>query len=184
MHRRAEFLSRATLAMTLPVIAAAGIAATAAGPAACPADGRFAVELYGTLEASLAWHGATLDCQGMPRPHGAGARLRFAGPGGDDGPRLAFILALPDLVEGRTARELPATLTLIEEDGGRFFSNRADDTCWADVESQEPLPGGERRYAIAGIAYCLAPLTELNGDGRVSIRALRYAGHVDWKRPE
>ena len=86
----------------------------------CISDAGFSVELYGDLRTTLSWDSSELECAGMPRPFGDGARLRFAGPAIVDGVerRLAFIVALPALQRGATAHELAATVTLIEENNG------------------------------------------------------------------
>lgn len=153
--------------------------------ASCIAGGEFHAELYGAVRASLAWRDTGLHCEGMRRPHDAGARLRFAGevPVADKMQKLAFIVALPELEPGSVGRELRATVTLIEEDNGRFFSNAEQETCWADVESQEALQTGDDSYAINGIVYCVAPLAALRSSESVVLRDLRFAGRVDWQGP-
>lgn len=152
---------------------------------ACVSGASLSAELYGDVRAALAWDAPALECDGMPRPFGNGARLRFAGDVTADGDarRFAFIVALPDLEPGKTARELPATVTLMEEDNGRFYSNQAAETCWSDIERQEPLGNGGTEYAIGGIVYCVAPLAELNGNGSITIREMRFRGRVDWREP-
>lgn len=149
----------------------------------CVAEGEFRVNLYGALRSNLEWRGSQLQCAGMPRPEGAGARLRFAGeiPLNDTMHELAFIVALPDLERGGTGRELRATVTLIEEDNGRFFSNAEQETCWADVAAQRPLPDAGNSYFVSGIVYCVAPLAELASTASVTIRDLAFAGRVDWQ---
>jgi len=139
------------------------------------------VAIHGRIRADVSWTPPRLDCSGMPRPAGAGARLHFSGALADaDGNerRLAFIIALPELVRGETASETPAVVTLMEEDGGRFFSSGQAPICWSDVEEQALL--GDEAYAIRGIVYCVSPLAELNGSGGVSFTELSYIGRVDW----
>jgi hypothetical protein len=84
--------------------------------------------------------------------------------------------------------ELPATVTLIEEDAGRFFSTREAGVCWTDVEYQTPIAdddaGNGNQYAIGGILYCIAPLAELNGSGSVTIGDMTFSGRVDWQPPQ
>lgn len=154
----------------------------------CTPDGSLDVVLYGSLDATIEWTPATLECEGMPRPHGAGARLRFAGPAASaqGEQRLAFIVALPGLEPGVTGAELPATVTLIDEQGARFFSTGDAEVCWSDVEFQRALSDApdNTRYAIGGILYCVAPLAELNGDGSVTLVELRYTGQLDWRPPK
>lgn len=144
----------------------------------CIGGGAFSADVYGSIEVSIDWREQALACEGMRRPRGAGARLRFAGSLPDDEQTLAFIVALPELEEGRTARETPAVVTVIDEGSGRFFSNADADVCWSDVSRQEPL--GDDRYAIAGIVYCVSPLPEINGSGNVTFAELHYSGAVDW----
>lgn len=159
----------------------------------CVPGGELVASVYGHREAELDWRGSELDCEGMRRPRGQGARLRFEGPvpAIDEGPvpgnhgeaaRLAFIIALPELAEGQTGSELPAGVTLMEVDEGRFFSSPEQAGCWADVERHERLESGDWR--IGGIVYCVSPLAEINGASSISIRDLRFTGRLDWSEPE
>lgn len=153
----------------------------------CLPGGALTASVYGSLEGRLDWQEGELACEGMPRPHGQGARLRFEGPatGGSGADRLAFIIALPDLAEGRTATELPAGVTLMEVNAGRFFRSPEQAGCWADVEDQEPIAAaGPHDYRISGLLYCVSPLAEVNGAASVSLRDLRFTGKVDWSEPE
>ena len=150
---------------------------------ACGTDGALVAEVYGGVRASIDWDAAILECEGMPRPNGEGARLRFAGPAGtaDDRQQLAFILGLPDLVEGETARELPTNVTMMEEGSGRFFGTRDTANCWTDVDLHEPLRRAESSaYRISGVLYCVAPLADVNGKSSISFAALRFTGRLDW----
>lgn len=176
-----------TDSMRLIIVFAALIAAWPASSdeaaTACDDTGHFAVQLYGDLRTDLRWTASDLTCEGMPRPFGNGARLRFAGTASIDGSdrQLAFIVALPALQPGKTANELVTTITLMEENSGRFYSNQDSEICWSDVTAQQALDDSGQQYAVTGIAYCLAPLAELNGNGSVTIRELRYSGRVNWQ---
>lgn len=155
--------------------------------ATCGADGHLVGEIYGGVRASIDWSGGTLECEGMPRPDGNGARLRFAGPAATAGEnlRLAFILGLPDLVEGKTARELRTNVTLIEEGTGQFFATGDAANCWSDIDTHEPVEAPESsRYRISGVLYCVAPLANLTDTSGVSFADLRFAGRLDWASPE
>lgn len=158
---------------------------------ACTADGELVAEIHGSIEASLDWRDEGIECTGMPRPRGEGARLRFAGTVTVNGtPReLAFIIALPELEEGRVAEELSAGVTIIEETSGRFFSTPERAACWADVQRQEPAgkaetPGDNREYRVQGLVYCVSPLPEVHGTGSVTFTDLHFTGRLDWQRPE
>lgn len=146
----------------------------------CVPGGSLSVAIVGGISRDLDWSGADLSCGGMPRPNGAGARLRFAGTVGTDGESrsLAFIIGLPDLRRGATAREIPAIVTLIEENSGRFFSTAEAPVCWSDVYEQTLIEGDE--FVVRGLVYCVSPLAELNGSGGVSFTDLEYTGRVDW----
>lgn len=164
--------------------------ATVTAAANCTDDGELTAEVYGAIESTLEWRGDELECDGMPRPHGAGARLRFAGPAvaGGETSRLTFIIALPGLRQGQSASELAAGVTLIEETAGVFFSTPEPSACWADIEHQVPLHGATEddipRYRIAGLLYCLSPLAEVNGKRSVTLSDLRFSGRLDWREPE
>jgi len=156
----------------------------------CVDDGELTAEVFGAIEARLEWRDDELECDGMPRPHGQGARLRFAGPALSNGKTLslAFIIALPDLQQGSSAAEIPVGVTLIEENEGHFFSTPEPSTCWADIEHQVPLDDAAvdaiPEYRIEGLLYCLSPLAEVNGNRSVTFTDLRFSGRLDWRVPE
>lgn len=156
----------------------------ATGDAECIDGGFLTVRLHGAIDADVDWRGAGLACEGMPRPDGKGARLRFSGAldAGSESRQFALIVALPDLDRGVAIDETPARLTLIEEDGGRFFTTGEVDACWSDVSRQEPL--SKDHYAIDGIVYCVAPLAEVQGTAGVAFTELAFSGRVDWSIPE
>jgi hypothetical protein len=137
-------------------------------------------QLIGALAAEIAWSDAQVTCEGMPRPGGAGARLKFAGAASSAGHPIAIIIAVPDLVRDRTARELASNVTLIEEGGGRFFSTVDLDICMTDIHSAQQLAGSTNRSSLSGTVYCVAPLAEVNGGSSVSIPRLSFTGLIDW----
>ncbi len=145
----------------------------------CGDDGQLEVDLFGAIAGQVRWTADVLRCEGMPRPDGAGARLRFAGPFGADEQPIAFIVAVPSLEPGAVGTELASNVTLIAEGQGRFFSTPDLDDCWTDISAQTPLEA-EGRYSIEGQVYCIAPLPEVNGGGSVSIDGFTFSGLVDW----
>ena len=149
----------------------------------CEDGGALSTTLYGALSGEVEWYLDQLQCQGMPRPDGAGARLRFSGEVGDSGQVLAFIIAIPDLEEGVDAAELASNVTIIDQSNAQFFSTPDMDSCWTDVEAQWPMDDRDSRYRIDGVLYCIGPLAEVNGDRSVSIPELRFSGQVDWGAP-
>lgn len=136
--------------------------------------------IYGEIRNDLDWVGPDLECNGMPRPNGQGARLHFSGTieRHDEVRTLAFIIGLPELERANTARETPAIVTVIEENSGRFFSTAEAPVCWSDVAEQTLI--GDDEYRIRGIVYCVSPLAELNGPGGITFTDLEFSGRVDW----
>ncbi len=147
---------------------------------ACCDGGHLQTQLYGAVQAVVDWSTGDLECEGMPRPNDAGARLRFAGFAREIDRPIVFIIAIPALARGATARELLSTVTLIEEGNGRFFGTADMESCWTDVTSQIALDDSEDRYTIAGTLYCITPLAEMNGDANVSVPQLHFTGLIDW----
>lgn len=160
---------------------------SAEATADCVENGSLSASLYGGIRSELDWRAEALQCDGMPRPHGRGARLHFAGPATTDGETLAlaFIITLPDLLEGKSPDETPASVTLIDETAGRFFSTPDSPACWAEVEQQKPLddlPNPD--YLVEGLLYCVSPLAEVRGSASVTLGDLRFAGRLSWLAPE
>ena len=145
---------------------------------ACGENGFVKTTLYGAISTELDWTAADLTCEGMPRPAGEGARLRFAGRDGER--QIAIIIALPALQRGEIGTELSSNVTLIEEGIGRFFSTPDLDNCWTDVTSSVALDEGASQYAIGGTLYCVQPLAEVNGLSSVSIAEMQFRGLIDW----
>ncbi len=152
--------------------------AAATTPAPCGDAGYLRGQLYGAIPVSLDWSSTDLDCEGMPRPNGRGARLRFAGVAADDGRQLAIIIAIPNLEQDKVGRELASNVTVIEEGSGRFFSSSDLDNCLTDITTLDELDVD--RYSIGGTLYCVSPLAEINGDSSVLIPELAFLGLVDW----
>lgn len=145
----------------------------AAKASGCGDSGYLRTTLYGAFEGQIDWSNDELDCEGMPRPEGAGARLRFAGTAPNGVQSLAFIIAMPMLERGTTATELASNVTIIEEGSGRFFSTSGLESCWTDVDAPN-------NYSITGTLYCITPLPEVNGDSSILLRELHFNGLLDW----
>ena len=144
----------------------------------CGERGYLQTEFYGEISGPIDWPADELDCKGMPRPEGAGARLRFAGQAGDLS--IAVIVAIPDLERGTPARELGSNVTVIEEGTGRFFSTAGLGSCWTDILEQRQTDDGTNSHFVAGRLYCITPLAEVNGDSSVTLRDLQFGGYIDW----
>ena len=146
--------------------------------AGCGSGGFLKASIYGAISASLDWAGQRLNCAGMPRPNGQGARLRFAGSVNDH--PIAIIIAMPGLTRASAGAELASNVTLIEEGNGRFYSTVDLDVCLTQIESMEAIDDGGDRYSVGGSVYCVSPLAEVNGDSSVSLSELTFTGLLDW----
>ena len=114
----------------------------------------------------------------MPRPDGAGVRLRFSGTVAEE--RLSILIAIPDLERGVTGDEFSSNVTVTVEGSGRFFSTADLAVCWTDVAAQTAAPDNGNHDTIAGELVCVAPLGELNGNASVSIDSLKFSGIATW----
>jgi hypothetical protein len=191
LHRGGRSACRWTCLLALPLVLAGACEspepAVVAPASKCAEDGRLTADLYGGLQASLDWRAEVLECDGMPRPNGEGARLHFAGPAQDGSAKrsLAFILAMPDLQQGETAAELPTNVTVIEEGTGRFFATQDKQNCWSDIQRHEQVGDmDDLNYRVSGIVYCLAPLAELNGAASVTFAEMKFTGRLKWTVPK
>ncbi|MDJ0918770.1 MAG: hypothetical protein QNJ05_13465 [Woeseiaceae bacterium] len=144
----------------------------------CVEGGQLETTLYGAVGGDIKWQSSDMACEGMPRPDGEGARLRFSGPHPSGAGTLVFIAAIPELKRNRTANELPTRLTVVEEGQGRFFTSPDFDICWADIQRNESL--GEDGDAVAGRIYCITPINEVNGSATMSVDDIVFAGRIDW----
>jgi len=146
----------------------------------CGNEGRLSTDLYGAVAVRVEWNKNDLECAGMPRAEGRGARLRFAGKSADGDLQLAIIIAIPDLERDVQSGEFSANVTLIEEGNGRFFSTPDLSNCLVDITSTAGLDDSGRRYSIAGELFCVTPLPEINGNSSVSIPKMLFSGLLDW----
>lgn len=162
--------------------------AKADDPAGAPAEARPCLEddsgyltgrLYGAIAAPLDWRSGALECEGMPRPDGAGARLRFARRIAPTDADLVIIIGIDGLDADETVTGRAATVTVIDEHSTRFYSNSGEQ-CWADVTAQEPAAGPEDSRAVTGRVYCTAALPAVNGQGSISLDELEFRGRIDW----
>jgi len=146
----------------------------------CGSSGELRTELYGAIRTKLEWNKNEIECSGMPRPEGQGARLRFAGNAGDGEQRIAIIIGIPDLTHGSQGDEFKSNVTVIEVGNGRFFSASDLENCLTDITSLTALDDSDKRYAIGGVLYCVSALPEVNGKSSVSVPELHFSGLIDW----
>lgn len=139
---------------------------------------RLSGELYGAIEGMITWQSADLSCEGMPRPGGAGARLRFAGPHPLGDGILAVIVALPTHARDSRSESIDGRVTMIEEGGGRFFAANEAGSCWVDILDIAALD--EDRELTSGRLYCIRPLAEINGSSSLTVPELEFSGLIDW----
>jgi hypothetical protein len=185
----AGILAKAVGQLSLPVLALAALALGACGAEeplvvgddtvgahACPdGNGSLALTLYGQNPRTIDWRGADLRCAGMPRPDGQGVRLRFSSANPDDS--LAMVLGLDTAIVGA---ETGANVTLILEDSGRFFSSLKADNCRARVDTYVTVSSTDPVRLLAGLAWCVGPLREVNGNSEITLGDIEFQGFVPW----
>jgi len=153
-------------------------------PSACSPGGYLRVTLYGSLRTTLDWVGPELECSGMPRPNGAGARLHFSTTTDTAGEQrdIDIIIGLPELKPGQAVAETPVNITVMEVDSGRFFSSGEASFCLSDIGKQVAVNDhSDTEYTIQGVSYCVAALPALNGEGSITISDLEFSGQIDWQ---
>ena len=166
-----------TAAETTPPKTAPLLAYTPGG-ADCDADSELRGRLFGAIQAELDWQGSGMSCDGMARPRGEGARLRFAGPAGNDDMPIAIIISMPSLEPGAAMEGVPSNVTVIEEGRGRFFSATDLETCWTDVGAQA---SEDDDYRVEGVLYCISPLAEIGGEASITIDDIEFVGRLAWE---
>lgn len=146
----------------------------------CGDAGELQGQLYGAIAGQLEWDKHNLECSGMPRPEGRGARLRFAGTLQDSDRRIAIIIAIPELGRETLGNEYPSNVTIIEEGNGRFFSTPNLENCLTDITQLDAHDDSGDSYSLGGLLYCVSPLPEVNGESSVSVPEIRFQGLLDW----
>ena len=149
------------------------------GDDVCAEDGVVRGGLYGAIRAELDWRADAMSCEGMARPRGEGARLRFAGAVGDEAVPIAIIISMPSLERGEPMQAVPSNVTVIEEGRGRFFSAAGLETCWTDVGAQTEID--ESNVQVEGVLYCISPLPEIGGESSVTLDEIEFVGRLGWE---
>lgn len=177
-------------ALALPLIAhAAGADEPSAPPAPdtqpvkCLEDGGgfFRARLAGAIDAEIDWGNDGTECSGGERPNGTGLRIAFGRTVDADGDKLVLLFAVPDLGEGKSARDIPVDITIIRQGTGEFYGTQGKDRCFLDELAQEPisaLPRRTREYRVTGRGYCMQPARAVHGDGYVLVSRFDYAGRI------
>lgn len=145
-------------------------------PCATDPEGYWRGRLIAGRSLDLDWRGSALECAGNARPGDRGLRLFFAGHTGEGGERLLFIVGIAATDPAKLAgREHPASVTLVDEAGSRFFASR-EGSCFTRVSTVEPLAGANWR--VEGELYCANALGAVAGEGSVTLGDSAYAGRL------
>ncbi len=134
-------------------------------------------QLYGSLEKSLDWQGATMRCDGMLRPEGRGIRLVFAEQTNPDRPGLVIVIGLADAVLGDPEQELEANVTVVDQYTAQFYSTQEEPRCWARLINQLRLRGtSTETWRLDGELYCASALAALTGTGSITLGDITFSG--------
>jgi hypothetical protein len=117
------------------------------------------------------WADADMQCDGGPRPENRGVRVTFAGhlPGHAGLVRLVFGIAAS--AGTRTARNVPANVTVIFEDEQKLYSTAGDGKCTIDE-----LTAHGTRFVARG--FCTEPAIAIIDRDALLIDRFDFAGMV------
>lgn len=154
----------------------------AASPLCTPAEhGFLRARLQGAVNAEIDWSaGNAPQCRGGPRPGGGGLRLLYKGSDGE-GAALLLVFGVGSLRAGESARNVPVNVTVVREGSGVFFATQGDDKCALDEVRQEPLPGRDGQYLLAGRGYCTQPARAVGAAGSVLVSRFDLEAVVDFQ---
>lgn len=161
---------------------ASGLAAlpTATAHDACRTQrGAFlSARLRGAATLDVAWHAATLSCDGGARPDGHGMRVSFSGT--QHGHHLLFIFGIDSAPRSGSAHNVATNVTVIFEGERRVYSTRGDDRCTLDALSARPLPaqGREARLAVRARGFCISPASALGGGAPLLVSRFDFNGAI------
>lgn len=140
-------------------------------------DGYLRGELYGALRKSLAWQGATMLCDGMPRPEGNGIRLVFAEQTDPELPGLVIVIGLAEAIPGAPTEELMANVTVVDQRNQQFYSTQEEPRCWVRFDDQLRLRGTTTEtWRLDGTLYCASALAALTGTGSLTLGDVEFSG--------
>jgi hypothetical protein len=142
-----------------------------------PDDGYLRGRLHASTDLDIDWSGASLACAGNARPGEAGLRLFFAGQPEGSEDRLVLVIGLDAGIAGLAGREIPASVTLIDEASSQFF-HAATGRCFSSVRAVQPLPDARYAYRIEGSLYCSGAIPAVSGEHSVTLGDIAYAGRL------
>jgi len=145
-------------------------------------NGYLRAKVQGSLDFSIDWRDAEMECDGSARPDGSGLRLSFAGPA-SDGRRVRLVFGVARATEGKDGGALPTNVTVIFEGEKRVFATRGDDKCTTDKLQQErvgALGGHARSYRAVGRGFCTGPASSLDGTSRIVLTSFDFAGSLNF----
>jgi hypothetical protein len=145
-------------------------------------SGYFRARLSGMLETELDWGNQQMECTGAVRPTDQGIRMQFIGRT-RSGERLAIVIGIAHLREGKAAKAVPVNVTVIREGSGEFYGTQGYDKCMLDEVTQHALvgiPNRARLYRVVARGFCIEPARAVRGPGSILISRFDYAGRVDF----
>ncbi|MET0659566.1 MAG: hypothetical protein ABW110_15570 [Steroidobacteraceae bacterium] len=156
-------------------------------PVSCTSSGNgyLKAKIAGAVAAEIDWGDKGTTCTGEVRPNG-GVRLSFKNKIASD-QSLLIVFGIPGVQEGRSARALPANLTVVREGAAEFFSTQGDDKCTIDSLEQMPLQGAphrKRRYRVVVRGFCTEPARAVNGEGAVLLSRFDFASELHFGEDE
>jgi hypothetical protein len=140
-------------------------------------DGYLRGSLHAAVNLDIDWRGEALACAGNARPDGTGLRLFFAGVAADSGERIVLVIGLEAGIAGLAGREVPASVTVIDEASSEFFHAGAG-RCLSNVTAVQPLSDARFAYRVEGELYCAGAIPAVTGSHSVTLGDMAYAGRL------
>jgi hypothetical protein len=140
-------------------------------------DGYLRLRMRGDSNLDIDWRDADMQCDGGPRPGQQGVRLTFAGPAQGGAHNLRFVFGIAATPGARSARNVPANVTVIFEGERRLFSTAGDGKCTIDEFSEQSLPAqaDPHLHRLTARGFCIAPATALAGKaGKAGLLLSRF----------
>ena len=156
----------------------ASLAPRAMSPCTMDVDGYVRGEIYGAIKQQLDWRGATMACDGMPKPD-EGIRVAFREFADPDQPGLTIVIAIDGVTPGQTFVEQGANVTINDRRNGRFFSTQGEQRCWVTMRELVKLIGTSGDvWRLNGLLYCTAALPAAAGAGSITLGEIEFSGQV------
>jgi hypothetical protein len=147
-------------------------------PCTMDTEGFLAGKIFGAIERELDWRGATMLCDGMPRPAASGFRLMFSENASQPELGLRFVIGIVGASIGNVNTEHVANVTVIDQDRSMFFSTQGLERCFVKLTSQTAIKQQPGDWRIGGQLYCVGAVASVDGSDAVTLGDIEFSGRL------